>query len=311
MKGLKYIGILLAFCFTTISCEREDETRYPVQGTGRPIVFNVESEWPEITKTIINTSDDIKNIGFKVWGNWSPKSDGTSEYPVFGNSGTNVSYLRDSWVCADEQFWYKGYYSFAAVLPSSLLNGTYDNNKLILDLGESGFDLAETQEDLMFAFSNIDNSKGDASDVDLVFNHTFSLLDIRLKRNGAFVTKVMLYGIHKRMEGKLELEYAPDGGEYSTNLEDVLSEVTTDKSPYYVKSYSAGQGFNYSNNEISLLKTSTSGPLLVFPEDLAQTPLTVVVGLKDGNQEKEVRAVIDTGEWTPGSTNVYLLEYNK
>ena len=314
MKDLRYILILLTFCMAAISCKREDGPRYPAEGTGRPIVFTAVTEWPEMTKAVINTTDDIKDVGFRIWGNWRQDVDGKDKHAVFGTSGTDVSFRNNSWTCSDEQSWYKGYYGFAAMLPASQFTGTYTGNKLVLDPGDSGLDLAATQTDLMYAFCNVDNTEGDASTVDLVFNHAFSLLDIRLKRNGAFVTNVMLYGIHRKTTGPLEYSHASsigEAGEITSNMDEILSDVTTEDSPYYIKTYPTGSGFNYSNNEISLLKGSgISGPLLVFPEDLTLTPLKIVIGLSVNGQAKEIRTEVNTGEWTPGATYAYVLEYN-
>ena len=79
----------MLICVAFISCERDDMKR-PDEQNGRPIEFVVESEWPEMTKSLISNSDDIKGVGFKVWGVKSSDSDGSNSESVFGEDGTSV-----------------------------------------------------------------------------------------------------------------------------------------------------------------------------------------------------------------------------
>lgn len=307
MKGFRHIGFLLTSIFAVISCEREDIARCPIQETGRPIEFAVENDWPEITKSLINSTEDIKEEGFRAWGVKTPDY---GESFVFGDDGTGVYYKEGKWRSEVVKDWQIANYSFAAILPPSEFDGRYSEKTLTLDLGEAGFSLADNQKDLMYAFCDVDNTKNEAKSVDFVFNHAFSSLDIRLKRNGAFVTKVMLYGIHNKIQGELEFFYTSEG--ISTNLKEILADKTTQDSPYYLKSYSeVGQGFNYSTDEISIIKDLYSPePLLVFPEDLSFTPLKIVVGLFYQGKSIELSAEINTGEWSPGLSYVYVLEFN-
>lgn len=347
MKGLKYIGILLTFCLTTISCEREDETRYPVQGTGRPIVFNVESEWPEICKSAIKDMDDLKNAGFDILATWHKDPDDSwyheyDSYPVFGPSGSPVLYQNESWVCTNEQEWQTGYYNFAAVAPASefecrqsssfLKSKNEDNTKvdytniLTLDLGDDGFSLSTTdktksdQVDLMYAFYNENNSTDEASAVKLDFNHAFALLNIRLgTKNGLsfasqqiFVTKVLLYGIHDTIHGDLKFRQ-----EMTINNGTQTEVVSTN-----IKDLLHNASVSMQHNPFYFAQYSSGAGgfkygdstinlvegLLVFPETLSNdTPLKIVIEVSHSNVRKEVSVEIKSGEWTAGSTNTYAL----
>lgn len=311
MKGIRYILTLLTLCVAVISCERDEVNRYPIEGTGKMIKFSVESEWPEITRSVVNTSDNIKESGFKVWSNLALEADADDKHPVFGVNGATVSYQNGLWKCVKEQAWYKGHYDFAAALPPSLFQGTYSESTLNLQTGTSGYDLASRQDDLMYAFSNIDNSDGDASVVNLTFNHAFALLDIRIatESKAPFASeavsdmKIMVYGIHRKMSGKLNISHSTDGV-ISTNIAEILTEKTTEGNPYCYRPYTGGQGYNLSLNMISFFPSK----LLVFPENLAESPLTITIVVKRGSEEVTISRTINEGVWSPGSTNVYIFE---
>ena len=151
MKGIRYILILLALSVVVISCEREDDHRYPMQGTGKLIQFSAESEWPDITKSAVGSLNDLKNDGFVVWANWTKDPNDKSNYAgdneqiVFGINGTNVNASDngdsifnpnqdpdDQWICEEEQEWHKGYYNFAAALPASAYGENAQINSGIL-----------------------------------------------------------------------------------------------------------------------------------------------------------------------------------
>lgn len=347
MKGLRYILILLTFCMTAISCEREDGPRYPAEGTGRPIAFAVESEWQEITKSVVKDINDLENVGFDVLATWhkDPEDDWYYEYdnyPVFGASGTSVLFQDDSWVCTNEQEWQRGYYDFVAVVPAGgfecFQSSSFSKSKigdkttleyanvLTLDLGEAGFTLStdksekNQQLDLMYAFYSADNSAEQSSTVNMKFDHAFSLLDINLaiKDGGTFaqeqifVTDVLLYGIHPTIYGQLKFrnELVAIGADNITdvttnNIRDLLRDapVSTSTAPFYRAEYTAGIGFPYGNNTITLIDD-----LLVFPETLSRSvSLKVEIKLYRSQVTKEVSVEINQGEWKPGIPNVYTL----
>ena len=226
-----------------ISCERDDiQDTVPSDAT-RPIRFESQSEWPEITKAPIRNVGDLLGDGFRVWGAWAKDPDDNSyfvgEYStgsngfVFGAEGT-VVYAddvdenddfdpvasEDTWSYDNERNWYRGYYSFAAILPESAigngqeatvksaslsssftktgsgneiqiaytntLNITFPSTGLVL--GGHNINKAievpeTTQKDIMFAFQTEDNSDNQSENVALNFTHAFARLGIKLLAN--------------------------------------------------------------------------------------------------------------------------------
>ncbi len=322
MKGIRYILSLLTLCVAVVSCERGDSLSDVVQESGRPIEFSVESDWPEITKALISNSDDIKGVGFKVWGVKSSDSDGSNSESVFGEDGASVSFTDGKWKSDVVKDWEGGYYSFASILHPAKFEGTYSNNTLSIDLGDNGYNLAVNQDDFMVAFQNVDNSGCNASVVDLDFKHLFAKIDVVLKTSnnipfesqGIAVTKVLMYGIHRSINGNLQIQqnvtYDNEGIKTSeallTNIANCfnVSSVSTDVTPYYKKEYTAGEGFNYNGLSIIVIDD-----LLVFPETFSENQvLYIVVELFNQGKSKEISARISSGQWLPGESNTYLLQ---
>ena len=340
---INIVSVLLLVCFTFISCERENIV-CPEEQDGRPIEFIVESEWPEMTKAAITGISDLYGDGFRVWANMtSYDNEALDNIPeIFDAEGTTIYAVdkdedglfvpgidssSDVWEYDDKKRWYKGYYSFAAVLPDSkLLSNSVkgelsssfsktDNsqggilnyeNTLTLDFGDGGFNLAEQQADFMYAFSNVDNSKSDASEVTFDFKHVFSLLDIRLSYNSVIpkVNSLLIYGIHSTVFGKLQYyqNMRSENGNVeitdSNNMDELLkeAEVSTEVNPYY-----SSTSFSDSENEITLVDN-----LIVFPEQLSETCyLGIIVNITINGQTKDVYASITSGEWVPGESYVY------
>lgn len=241
MNDFRYIVILLAVCSVLISCEREEDTRHPAQNAGKPISFTAESIWPDITKAPVNNLGDILNDGFRVWGAWTKDPDDNSYFvgdyatgtngSVFGADGTAVrpydadgnmifdpEGTADAWTYDNVRDWYRGYYSFAAILPNSLFDVNSDNymiesasltstfsqtgsddsrtliydNALTLTFPDDRLVLGghvvenditvpeENQKDIMIAFSTEDNSDYSAENVSLNFTHIFARLGVEL-----------------------------------------------------------------------------------------------------------------------------------
>lgn len=309
---------------TVVSCERGDSLSDLVQESGRPIEFSVESDWPEITKSLISNSDDIKGVGFKVWGVKSSDSDGSNSESVFGEDGTSVSFTAGKWKSDVVKDWEGRHYSFASVLHPAKFAGTYSNNTLSIDLGDNGYNLAVNQDDFMVAFQNVDNSDFDASVVELDFRHLFSTIDIRLNNSQPFdsqgiaVTKVMLYGIHKSITGDLQIKqetiYDSTNNKISedltTNLADCFdpSHISTDIMPYYERQYAYGSAneFNYSSPTITVVDD-----LLVFPESLSEKiTLSIVIELQQQSKRGKIVANISSGEWLSSKSYTYILPMN-
>lgn len=332
----------------------------------RPIVFSTsEDKWPDITKATISNVGDMYENAFRVWGSWKNDPADNSYYnndgdeAVFGTNGTAVLAIdknydgmftpsnaesKDAWIYNDEKNWFRGYYSFAAVLPDTdLLEsdviGTFVSsssvaigsdgkdvnyvNVLTLDFDDSGFDLAENQIDLMYAFRNIDNSNENASSVDLNFNHAFAILNIKQSAqsiaNKKMVRDLKIYGIHRSISGNLKFRQemyeisdkvssAIRSEELSNNMSELLLEgvKATPESPY--ASFTGAFTTDEEGNGILINK------LLVFPETLSEdNPLILAIKYTEPAEQGnlvlyEKVARITTGAWTSGSNYTYKIE---
>ena len=339
MKSLRYIVSLLTLCIVALSCEREDNPHYPIEGSGRPIVFAVESEWPEISKAAINNVEDIKN--FRVWGTWNP--DPSTPYypeesvPAYGIEGSQVVLSGHVWQCVNEAEWYPGYYNFAA-LAHLQLSGTYSSsfskntldgvarleytNTLNFKFPSEKYNLGASQLDCMYAFINEDNSTNTSSTVNFNFEHLFSLLTINIAANKTTELSpkldVTIYGIHNSITGPVTITQTEVITNYGTqnqqrtvsvtnNLKDLLKNSTpsTESSTYKKVSYT-NEGYG------SVDFITPVSQLIVFPENLEETPLTIKVDFKDeaGTITKTLTATINSGEWQSGRSYAYTLLTN-
>lgn len=343
MKGIRHIGILLTFTLAVISCEREDPSLHPEQEVGRPIVFTAESEWPEISRAAINTSDDIKNVGFRVWGTRTSDPDDSQELAddnaVFGTDGANVTFREGKWQYDNVKDWQGGYYSFASVLHGDQFSGSMastfskgiDKNgntkhnygaTLTIDLTSAPFHLGNSQTDFMYAFHNVDNSSGDSSVVDLVFDHLFSLLTIRIAAEESSVLpqikSVSVFGIHSSIRGKLTLEkqkevVIDDSGSiiqttstFDNNLGVLLNlaVLSSEGSPYWTKEYSSTD-FDYGTAKV----ITPIENLLFYPETLSNScSLKIKVVYDHNGTESTKTAVVNSGQWESGNSYVYTLQ---
>lgn len=176
MNNFRHIVILLTICTAFISCEREDSRRYPVEESVRPIRFTTESVWPDITKAPITGLGDLLDDGFRVWGAWAKDPDDKSYFvgdyasgtngSVFGSAGTAVNAVDendddvfdpneggDSWAYDNVRDWYRGYYSFAAVLPNSLFeDGTISSASLSSSFSKETS--ADNEENVTITYEN-------------------------------------------------------------------------------------------------------------------------------------------------------------
>ena len=315
--------MLLLACAAFISCERDDVRRPEDVGGGRPIEFIVESEWPEMTKATTGIE------AFKAWGSWTRDPDDASNTAgireaVLGTAGAAVNKYGNTWVLTQEADWFQGYYNFAAVSPASLSGSqaaTFNmvavgeqnvqryTNLLTLDLEDEGLDLANTQTDVMYAFSCIDNSGNDASAVSLLFKHAFARITVKLgyTESEPTVNSFIIYGIHTKINGKLKFRYEQTGYGASAvrtnidNISELLSqgEVSTEETPYYT-----GSSFSSADDEIVLAYN-----LLVFPETLSTSCyLGIKMNVTIDGQTKDVYANVTSGDWVSGGSYVYKLE---
>ncbi len=248
---LNYASAILAALAAMLclsSCGGDDHPAEG-QGTGRFITFTAveDSAWPAATKGALSGVGDLLGDGFGIWASWTKDPLDKVVYgeqyyydgfngAVFGESGTMVTaadtdgdgkfvQAKDSWTYSPQQEWYRGYYSFAAVIPASIFSdggvegshyshsqtsaeiaysngvvtGVTYNNRLTLDFPDDLFVLgghsvsgtklpASAQSDLMYAFAEVDNSGNAAGDVKLQFTRTCAKLSILLSVNDPDVT---------------------------------------------------------------------------------------------------------------------------
>lgn len=356
MKGLRYILILLTFCMAAISCEREDDLSYPSEGTGRPIVFSAETVWPDITRAVIGSLNDLQDDGFVVWAAWSKDPDDDSHYQddtaayIFGTQGS-VVYASDDgdglfqpdndsddrWVCEEEREWNRGYYNFAALIPSTSFSGedplfsgtltsSFDKSSsgnsittsfsslMTISLGDNGFNLAQKQIDLMYAFHNEDNSDESSSGVNLNFLHAFSLIDIKLSfdRKIPYVNKVTVYGIHSTIYGNLLYRRTQNNTNgnvevaSANNMAELLStaEASTANVPYATYTYQSSD-FTYTTPGV----ITVVDDLLVFPEVLsANNALCIEIECVVNGSRRTLYTEVSSGIWEPGHTYTYQID---
>ena len=340
MRIIRNILYFFLLILTVASCELTDKQPQIITGNGREIVFKAESDWPAVTRLAITDIDDIKSEGFKVWGTWTKDPNDNYYYinntdVVFGASGSTVSYNNNLWKPDYTSEWYKGYYNFAEILPSSHFNVTYSStfdkissesqtaieytNQFTIDLGEEGYDLSRSQGDLMYAFANVDNSSEEASTVNLHFNHAFSLIDVKLSfiEDPVYIKEVSIYGIHNSIRGELiytQEELIVDNKsegrsveiDTANNLSELLANgnLTTSTNPYVKYEYDINDFDQESHSTFTI-----ADDLLVFPETLSQDyPLTIQITCLTGDAEKTIYAVFDNGSWLPGKSYTYILE---
>ncbi len=327
MKRIIYIvSVLLLACVAFISCEREDTSGILEQGTGKPISFAAESEWPEITKAAVKVTDDFNSgDAFTAYATWSQDPAYTytaneSDF-VFGEEGTIVTAQDNDdegfkWVSSIKSDWQFGYYNFAAVFPYHCANGyttSLDIENGILTYTSTlelicSKSLSE-QYDCMYAFSNIDNTDGVATVVEFGFNHIFSLLNINITASSSEtisnITKVSLQGLRSSMSVPFTItqtEVVENGVTQSKN-------VTCDiKTKLRANRPSSTYGFDISNfktvstNEIEALKD-----YMVFPDDFSIAPVTITVEYKQNEVATSKSIQLNSGGWESGKSYAYTL----
>ena len=335
MKRIIHIAAVLLICVAFISCEREEDSR-PVQSSGKPIRFTAECEWPQISKAAIDDIADFQEAGFQVWGYWSQDPNDDSNYyedekDVFGTYGTVVTYATSSWVCEEENEWYRGYYNFAAVAPeaavyspesdnavltcshtSAFLPGSESNNTkyintLSFETGDQGFDLAQNQIDLMYAFHNEDNSTEASQTVNLKFNHTFAKIAVKISSNltpSPHIDKVRVYDIPSTVYGKLTITEVEQGENtvVTTNIAEILRTAyfSTIDNPYAEADY---------GGYVSTTPVPVISNLLVFPQTLTSNAMRICVDYRIRGEAAPKQAVAEVKNviWEPGNSYVYSL----
>lgn len=219
MKRLQHI--ILTVLLLASGCNKHSDSPV-IQPENRPIEVGIAS----LTKAVFNDALP-SGEGFVVWAQ-CVKPEGTStDNAVFGTGGTKV--YAPSWNYSPTRYWQKGTYSFAAVLPASAFNashaattetltapyGTQGTNSLTLNFGTGGYNLAVEQDDIMVAFTNIDNTNstmgttidGVLQKASLTFEHQFALVTIKgakeFAREDIRVDEIKVYGNHRSTVGNM------------------------------------------------------------------------------------------------------------
>lgn len=326
-KYLLLAGAMCAFA----SCQRED---LPSEQEGKAIELSATSDWPKFSKAPITDKDDLKGDGFVVWGCRE------NDNAVFAQYGTKVSAVAnaggnvDSWEYSPVRYWFSGHYMFAALLPAnaialsaggsgilaeregsiSVSNGgtTYTNSlrlKRALALGgktASATELAASdQPDLMYAFSNVDNSEHTDAAVNLNFKHLWAQLGFKLtyydiKKESIVINKVKVYGLGNTLAANTVITDNESSNISSIRTALASAAKSTADAPFAT--------FNLSVTANRGVEVTLVDKLMVFPVNLSDMPVTVEISFKYGNNDMTMKGTINAGEWVSGKRYVYPLE---
>lgn len=299
--------------YVMTSCQREDDL-FPLE-TDFPILVHASSEWPEISKAPIVDASGLAGDGVVIWANNNISKN------VFGQNGTKAYYSSTgNWNYSPTRYWQMANYTFASVAPASYFSPTYKNasdtqngtfkgtmgtdNSLTIAFGTTGLDLQNTQLDMMYKFTSVNNPAGeDKGAVNITLNHMFAQLNIVFTSDtpdkSFNIESITIYGNHKSVKGNLTLN-GNTGNEQA--LRRCLQDVTT-FSGYYAQ-YNRPSSNNDAWNIIGNVQSRLVEKLIVFPEDLTQCPLSVKV-VYNGGRERIIN--LSTNKWEMGKVYTYLL----
>ena len=318
IKTYLHFILLLGVGYVITSCQREDHLL--PEPTDIPINFSATSEWPEITKGLIDGISDFIGDGVVVWGGWTTGNTNLDNPVAFGENGTKVYYAPDEsqmWSYSPIRYWYQANYLFASAAPASLFTATHvkdgdtnsgyigslGGNSLTLNFGTQGFDLSSRQEDIMIAFTQIDNTEGNNINVDIMLQHQLALinLDVKTAETGVSfkITQVKMSGNHSAATSATFTKTA--GG--INNL----------------WHYTELTGTYKTANGIAVDVTSTASRLfenlLVFPEENCSVTISLqcsethVIGEgKTGGTKDVTKTVTFTANWVAGKIYTYELD---
>lgn len=313
MKRTIYIFLTMAFII--VGCKGSSSLDPDVmQSTDHPIGFAVSCDLSVESKAVINVPTRFVALGGLT------TVDGWKTNKVFGaedTDGTEVSpTANNAWTYSPIRYWQPGSYVFAGVMPSTLActPSLSENNhkQLTLDFGNSGFNLAETQTDLLVAFDEVSvESTASAGPVDFDFAHQFALVKIEgasvdPDTEGIQIQSIKVFGNTKSTAGNMVFTYAQPTGISSSYT--LSSSETTSDYPY--KTLIAPTGDNLSaESDWELVKPGANGlvydtlvpELLVFPE---QCTFNIAITYKEGSNEK-TRVGSLSADWKAGKKYTY------
>ena len=269
---------------------------------------------------------NYKDFGFIALSNLTVDANSDRQPSIFGANGTEVKYVSNAWTYSPLRFWQTGTYNFAGVMPSSIFNATHnhtattqpgtgiasltettDGSQLTLNFGPNGFNLAETQTDLMVAFdSQTVQNASSATPVDFNFAHQLALVTIegvyKESAGKIRVDKIEVYGNTAKTAGNMVFTH--DGSEINASYS-LDSQSVTDVDNVYQTIEGAW--------ELAPSSTSTNivSSLLVFPEEC---DFSIVVtytdryGDKDGVQKTKSATL--PSNWERGKRYTYTFNVN-
>ena len=300
-----------------------------------PIEVGISDDWSSMTKTVYDSANDIPSgDGFVVWALCITDPEASPQPApevIFGNAGTKT--YAPSWTYSPTRYWQKGTYTFAAAIPASAFNadfasteagkkgksnisGTFSEGTLTLNCGSAGYNLADSQDDIMVAFSNIDNLNstmgtvvgGVTKKVSFTFEHQLSQVSIAAinvdKNVDITVQEVEIYGPHKSTSGSMTFTY--NGGvitpswSYSEQAPGTL---------YKAFKLAGEQGLLSKSAQGS---TSTYKPIvseiLVFPEECTMTVRVKYIATMSGESSNAIYGSVDIPvDWQSGLNYAYKL----
>lgn len=335
------------------SCEREEGPSDEPQQQGNPIEIAASAEWPDMdkpgTKALINGVGDLKDDGFVVWANWTKDPADNSHFTgnyesgtnnkVFGLNGTKVYAIDgdnngvfnpifqgggnqgnnnvDQWKYSPKQYWHRGRYTFAALLPASICNaqnamngdgsgkivtGAIDDKTLSLQF--TGFNLSTEQKDLMLAFSEekaeTDAQAGTKGSVNLNFKHVLSLIKFQASATDPTIDiESIELTAYKNKATSVEFALQDD--------KSIDQSWTFDNASTGSTHNNSGSGWNLSTDSQELFE------LLVFPQEVTGAVATITyIEHFDGEEtetEQNVRKTVPLNipaiTWQPSRIYIY------
>ena len=272
----------------------------------RPIEFGISSDLSVESKAAIDETN-YTAAGFTAFGFFTEPG-ATSGNPVFQDN-TVVTYSTDAWSYTPLRYWQPGSYVFAGVMPS-VYSATFDSsNKLTLNFGEDGFNLAETQTDLLVAFDKKTvTSVKDAGLVDFDFTHQLALVTIEGRSKdpdtqGITVQEIVVYGNSKEATGDIVFTYNPTSDTFTSAY--TPGALSTDKDVYKTISRPGNLTGAAATADWDLAYTDTydvlEPGLLVFPQTCN---FSIVVKYKEGGKDMTMTGTLPA-TWKAGKKYTY------
>lgn len=274
----------------------------------RPIEFGISSDLSVESKAAID-ENNYTAAEFTAFGFFTEPG-ATSGNPVFQDNTVVTYNSTNAWSYTPLRYWQPGSYVFAGVMPS-VYSATFDSsNKLTLNFGEDGFNLAETQTDLLVAFDKETvTSVKDAGPVDFDFTHQLALVTIEGRSKdpdtqGITVQEIVVYGNSKEATGDIVFTYNPTSGTFTSSAYN-LGSLSTDKEVYKTISRPENLTGAASTADWDLTYTDTydvlEPGLLVFPQTC---DFSIVVKYKEGGKDMTMTGTLPA-TWEAGKKYTY------